>query len=131
VVTDLTGGVYLTGITHASQFPKIYGPYGFEIGGTQDAFITKLQGDVYSHDYAAYFGGNLADSGDYLQIDPNGNIWVAGNTTSTDFPGNTNPNVQVLHGDASATGGTFTLTYTNGVSSTSNAFAYNASAATI
>jgi len=92
VVADKSGGVYLTGWTAAPSFPKIYGPYGFTLLGNQDAFITKLQGDIYSHDYAAYFGGRSQDSGDYLQIDPNGDVWVLGKTKSTDFPGNTGDN---------------------------------------
>lgn len=88
ITADQNGGVYLTGNTQAQEFPKIQGPYGFNLIGNQSAFISKLQGDVYSHDYAAYFGGNAgSQSGDYLQIDPNGDIWVAGISDASNFPG--------------------------------------------
>lgn len=134
VVTDLTGGVYITGLTRARQFPRIQGPYGFALLGSQSAFMTKLQGDVYSHDYAAYFGGQQTQSGDYLQIDPQGNIWVAGRTDSTDFPGGRKANVFFID-DLSLTTpafGTYNLIYRD-VHGPSGAwtFQFNDSAATI
>lgn len=95
VVADEDGGVYLTGSTQASMFPSIYGPYGFELMGGWDMFVTKFQGDAYSHDYSALVGGSASDIGSFVDIDPFGNVWVAGTTSSYDFPGH-NKNVQYL-----------------------------------
>jgi hypothetical protein len=89
IVADSDGGVYLTGSTTSNTFPAIYGPYGFGINGPMDAYVAKLQGDAYDHDYAAYLGGSGDDCGEKVQIDPFGNLWVAGRTASGDFPGNT------------------------------------------
>jgi hypothetical protein len=128
VASDTEGGVFLTGWTQSPRFPAIYGPYGFVLQGSRDMFVTKFQGDAYSHDYAAYVGGNLDESGDMIAKDPFGNVWVAGRTRSTNFPGNTKPNVVFLNGDPTASGGTFLLQY-NGVPTTP--LPWNATAAQI
>jgi hypothetical protein len=110
VTADEDGGVYLTGSTRASLFPALYGPYGFNVQGV-DAFVSRLQGDVYAHDYAAFIGGNLADVGQQITLDAFGNIWIAGASQSTNFPGQTRTNVNFLRGAPSAGGGTFFLRY--------------------
>ncbi len=113
VSSDIDGGVYLTGKTRASQFPAIFGPYGFNLQGGYDAYLTKLQGDAYSHDYAALFGGNRDDEGTRIGVDPFGNVWIAGLTGSLNFPTNTRNNIQLIEltsADA-PTGGTFRITY--------------------
>lgn len=99
VASDLTGGVYMTGVTRAIDFPAIYGPYSLNLRGASDAFVSKLAGDIYRHDYAIYLGGTKNDSGDFLQLDQFGNLWVAGLTSSNDFPGISMKNVQYLRYD--------------------------------
>ncbi len=119
VATDNAGGVYMTGYTMAKDFPSIFGPYGFQLHGGRDAFVSKLQGDAYSHDYAAIIQGSLNDYGQFIKVDPQGDIWIAGRTQSSDFPGNEvyqRPNVQFLAmtsnpPNAPPTGGTFKVTY--------------------
>lgn len=102
VVSDGDGGVYLTGYTESIFFPAIFGPYGYELNGARDAFITKLQGDAYLHDYAAYFGGSGLDEGKYIQLDPFGNVWIAGRTDSFDFPTTSRLNVKYIRRTTSA-----------------------------
>lgn len=127
-VSDGKGGTYVTGYTQAAQFPSIYGPYGFTVKGT-DAFVSKLQGDAYAHDYAAYLGGSGEDLGQGIQIDPFGDVWVAGRTYSPDFPGNTKDNTQFLRLTAgTATTGTFRLRYAG---RTSSALSYSATTAQV
>jgi len=125
--SDTDGGVYMTGRTRAPKFPAIVGPYGFNLAGEWDAFVTKLQGDAYLHDYAAYVGGALNDSGDRIQLDPFGNLWIAGKTESSNFPGNPRENVQFIAMTTSfpniPNSGTFTVSY-GGV--TSARIPYNA-----
>ncbi len=119
VTTDNAGGVYMCGYTMAPDFPAIYGPYGFTIKGGRDAFVSKLQGDAFNHDYAALIGGSLDDYAQFIKIDPFGDIWVAGRTQSSDFPGNEiyqRANVQFITAtsffpDFPPTGGGFSLQY--------------------
>jgi hypothetical protein len=89
VVADPQGGVYLTGMTRSAAFPAVAGPYGFNRPGPMSAFVSKLQGDAYSHDYAAYVGGSGSDFGQFIRLDPFGDVWIAGRTNSANFPGNT------------------------------------------
>jgi len=96
IISDLVGGIYMTGRTRAADFPRIFGPYSFNLSGGWDAFVSKLEGDAYRHDYAAFVGGSKDDSGDFLQIDQFGDLWVAGYTASQDFPGQNGDNVQYI-----------------------------------
>lgn len=105
-VTDTSQGTYITGSTQEDAFPANYGPYSLNINGPQDAFIAKLQGDVYNRDYAAIFGGSGSDQGDYIQVDRQGNVWIAGLSDSLDFPGAQNDCYVVVKADTTATGGT-------------------------
>jgi hypothetical protein len=128
VTSDAKGGVYLTGWTMSANFPAIFGPYGFTPLGQRDGFISKLQGDAYRHDYAAYFGGSGNDEGMHIDVDPFGDVWIAGITSSGNFPGG---NLQYLKqtSNASPTAGSFTITYP-GIGSTAP-LAYNASPADV
>jgi len=96
VVTDQDGGVYLVGSTQAFKFPALQGPYSFNINGVQDAFVAKLRGDAYSNVYATFLGGSQSERAEFAQLDPYGNLWVAGRTQSIDFPGCTKTNVEFL-----------------------------------
>lgn len=112
VVADLVGGVYMTGSTRSLDFPIIFGPYeDFTLNkgnnpydnihklNNRDGFVSKLAGDAYVHDYAAFLGGSREDSGEYLQLDQFGDLWVAGYTASTDFADQHLPNVIYLSYD--------------------------------
>lgn len=99
VAADADGNVYLTGYTRSSIYPVLYGPFGFNIiPGGKDAFVSRLTGDVYVHDYSALIpGSGSVDQGNFVRIDPLGHIWVVGQTNSPTFAGNSNPgNIWVL-----------------------------------
>ena len=88
VAADVTGNVYLTGYTRSSIYPVLYGPFGFNIQGGRDAFVSRLTGDVYVHDYSALIPGTGNEQGNFIKLDPLGNIWVVGSTNSTTIAGN-------------------------------------------
>ena len=54
--------------------------------------------------FSSYFGGNGDDSGYGIKLDPAGNIYICGKTSSTNFPGNPVPGTPagVLNGSATA-----------------------------
>ena len=118
VVSDSVGNVFMTGWTQATLFPITTGPYFTSLKGTQNAFVARLQGDAYNIDYSAFFGGSHVDYGQYIAADQFNNIWIAGVTTSEDFPGNTKlhtsanqQNVFVMRWQASPTMVLDPLTY--------------------
>ncbi|MBZ4307786.1 hypothetical protein LAN33_26295, partial [Mycobacterium tuberculosis] len=73
MTSDAAGGTYLTGWTLASQFPILQGPYGVNLQGLpgmRQAFLSKLQGDAYNHDYCAFIPGTMDNYGAFVQVDP-------------------------------------------------------------
>jgi len=83
-----TGEVYVAGETWSKDFPKTAGGaqavYG---GGDEDAFVARLNKDLTQILQATYLGGSSNDNANALAIHPQtGEIYVAGWTTSNDFP---------------------------------------------
>ena len=66
--------------------------------GTRDVYVTKLDanGNVV---YSTYFGGSGDDVAVGMAVDPSGGVYVAGTTTSLDFP--------ITKGSYASTGGSF------------------------
>ncbi len=64
-------------------------PYsGATNAGATDAFVTKLQGDFTVLNYSTYVGGNGTDIGYGISLDGANppNVFIAGSTTSLNFP---------------------------------------------
>lgn len=88
ISADNEGNVFLTGWTSSITFPVTDGPYGFALEGGEDAFLIRLQGDAYDTTYVAYLGGTSVDNGMRVSYNQTtGDLWIAGETSSTDFPG--------------------------------------------
>jgi beta-propeller repeat-containing protein len=79
------GKVYLTGSTLSSNFPVTAGAIQGTNGGGQDAFVTKLNETGSALDFSTYLGGTDADAGHGIDVN-SGNVYVAGNTSSLNFP---------------------------------------------
>jgi uncharacterized repeat protein (TIGR01451 family) len=60
------------------------GTVSFEVGRYDRALALVIDPVI---EYASYFGGNGIDAALGVDVDPEGNIWVAGITTSTDLEG--------------------------------------------
>ena len=56
------------------------------MGGAFDAFLTKLNASGSGLVYSTYLGGTGDDLAIGVALDASGNAYVAGRTTSTDFP---------------------------------------------
>ena len=83
---DVTSGgdIIVSGETFSPDFPLL-NPIQSSLKGDADICIVKLtsNGVVAS---STYYGGSKVDGGLSEVIDPNGNLFVVGNTESTDFP---------------------------------------------
>lgn len=87
VTTDASGNVYVAGATRAFDFPlaKAYqSEKGW--GRNYDGFITKLDPLGTGVLYSTYLGGVDEDGINAIKVDQAGNIYVAGATSSPDFP---------------------------------------------
>lgn len=88
IAIDSTDNVYVTGTTSASNFPGIgAGSADSSFAGGSEGFVVKLNSGLSRILGATYLGGSGSDSGNAINIDGAGNIYVAGNTSSSDFPG--------------------------------------------
>ncbi len=85
VATDINGNVFITGNTESANFPTTSGAYQGTLGGSGDGYVTKFTG-TGSLSWSTFFGGNNKDMGKALATDNNGNVFVTGNTNSSNFP---------------------------------------------
>src|SRR5262249_1126358 len=85
IAVDSTGAAYITGSTTSSNFPT-FSPYQASLGGGQDAFISKINAAGNALFYSTYLGGSLDDRGSSIAVDSSGATYIAGNTSSANFP---------------------------------------------
>src|SRR5262249_60015105 len=106
-IAPTTGDVFVVGGTESLNFPGTNGGARSALGGDADGFVARLNASLTSLNQATYLGGSGGgnESALALAISPaTGNVYVAGATTSTDFPG-TSGGAQSASGNASAGGG--------------------------
>jgi len=86
VAADSAGSAYLTGCTHANDFTDATPRTSSQPARTDvDAFVVKLNSDGTTA-YSTYLGGANTDVGTGVAVDPSGNVYVTGHTSSLDFP---------------------------------------------
>jgi len=87
-VHPTTGEIYVAGSSGSSDFPGTVGGAQALIRGGSDAFIARLNSGLTALTQATYLGGSGGDGAFALAVHPTtGDIYVAGVTSSTDFPG--------------------------------------------
>ena len=83
-----TGEVYVAGSTTSTNFPGTGGGAQSTKSGGRDAFVARLNSTLTALLQVTYLGGSGDDGANALAIDPTtGNVYVAGSTTSANFPG--------------------------------------------
>lgn len=90
LAVDSSGNVYVTGNTHSPDFP-VLGAFQSACavsatGSCSDAFLTKIASTGNAIVYSTYLGGTGDDSATSLAVDANGDVYLAGTTSSPDFP---------------------------------------------
>ncbi len=87
IVADAAGNAYVTGLTTSTDFPVKNALQPSNGGpGIQDTFISKFSPDGASLGFSTYLGGRGHDWVSGIALDASGNIYVAGETNSDDFP---------------------------------------------
>jgi hypothetical protein len=83
VCTDAIGCVYITGTTESSNAISTPGSHQPNPGGAQtDGFLAKFDGSGLRL-WATYYGGSLQEDGRAVATDQSGNVYLAGQTSST------------------------------------------------
>ena len=86
IAVDSSGNAYVTGHTSSTDFPTKNPLQTTNGGGDVDAFVTKIDSAGTALVYSTYLGGSGDDQGFGIAVDSSGNAYVAGTTSSTDFP---------------------------------------------
>jgi uncharacterized protein (TIGR03437 family) len=85
IAVDAAGNVSVAGQTASPDFPVTTGALQTRLKGAQNLFAARLDpaGRVV---FATYLGGSGTDTAAALQTDAAGNLYIAGRTSSFDFP---------------------------------------------
>ena len=126
IAVDGSGDAYIAGYTASSDFPTCPTKQPSQtdacasnsgttlqttLTGGQNAFVAKLNPTGSALLYSTYLGGSQIDQANAIAVDGSGNAYVAGFTSSTDFP--TCPTKQPSQTDACASSSGTTLQTTN------------------
>jgi uncharacterized protein (TIGR03437 family) len=98
IAVDGEGNAYVTGATSSQDFPVVNAiqtkigspPAGCGFIGCEhyytDAFLFKINAAGTALVYSTYLGGNGDDAAYAVALDGSGNVFVAGTTTSSNYP---------------------------------------------
>jgi hypothetical protein len=90
IAVDGSGHAYVTGYTESGGFPvtpgAAQGPADIADFGEPTGFVTKLNSTGSGLLYSTYLGGSGWDTPGGIAIDKAGDAYVAGDTSSQDFP---------------------------------------------
>ena len=90
IAVDGAGNAAVTGDTTSADFPTTPGVVQATYGGGGepfgDAFVARLNGSGTALMYATFLGGSGNDSGTAVTVDADASVYVAGETSSSDFP---------------------------------------------
>ena len=91
ILLDNNNNPTIIGYTYSSDFPTTPGCFddAFD-GGDYDIFALKMNSNGTDLLYSTFIGGKFWEDVGGIQIDANNNIYIAGSTSSSDFP--TTPN---------------------------------------
>ena len=100
IALDGAGDAFVAGGTWSADFPVTSGAFQTTLQGPSNAFITELNPAGSKQIYSTYLGGSgqklfiptipqdivSGDAATAVAVDSNGFVYVAGNTTSSNFP---------------------------------------------
>ena len=128
VAVDGSGNIYIAGSTTSANLPTVTGVYQTTLEGTQNVYIAKITPPLGSSapilQYVTYLGGDGTDTPVGIGVDAAFNPFVAGTTTSTNFPTTLTAYQQTPEAGSAGTQHVFVteLSSTNGVA---NALQYS------
>lgn len=85
IAVDSSGNAYLAGETRSTNFP-LANAFDATFAGLFEGFLTKLNPAGSALVYSTYIGGDSFDSATSVAVDSSNNPYVAGRTTSSNFP---------------------------------------------
>lgn len=87
LAVDSNNNSYLVGYTLSTDFPATAGAFQTTYGGGTDGFVAKINPNGTALAYATYLGGGLQSDRVWgVDVDADGNAYVAGQTENANFP---------------------------------------------
>ncbi len=86
LIVDSNGNIYVTGITKSPDFPGVKIKSGSTADKGYNSFLAKFSHNLKDLSVSSVFGGDRDDKAHCLLSDNEGNIFVAGDTSSKNFP---------------------------------------------
>ena len=102
IAIDSNGNTYITGTTASANYPATAGALQKTRGGSNDAFVTKLNASGSALVYSTYLGGAGNEEGFGIALDFIGNTYVTGVTGSSNFKVTNNAMQSSLSGPTDA-----------------------------
>jgi hypothetical protein len=101
IAVDSAGEAFITGDTNSTDFPTV-NPAQASLKGATDVFVSKLNASGSALLFSTYFGGTLADTGTGIALDSFNDVYVTGQTFSSDYPVPGSPFQSSLSGTSDA-----------------------------
>lgn len=86
IALDANGNVYITGTSGSMEYPGTIGVYDQNYNGGRDVFISKLSPDLSTLLASTLIGGTNDDHGHSIIFDNAGDLYIAGRSSSSDYP---------------------------------------------
>jgi len=88
VILDSSGNIYVAAQTQSNDFPIRGATFQPALAGAQDGVVMKINPSCTAVTWSSFLGGSLDDGAFVIALDPfNNDLYVAGGTASTNFPG--------------------------------------------
>ncbi|MHA2096461.1 MAG: SBBP repeat-containing protein [Candidatus Hodarchaeales archaeon] len=78
--------IWMTGQTSSLDFPVSLDANDSSLTGSNDIFLTRFAANGTNVIYSTYIGGSSSDSPGAITVDQNGDLWMTGQTQSSNFP---------------------------------------------
>lgn len=83
---DAAGNAYITGDTRSPDFPTTPDALQRQLSGQHSVFVAKFDPSGSALNYSTLFPGKNDSKAMRVMLDPGGNVYLAGLTSSSDFP---------------------------------------------
>jgi len=87
---DETGSLFMTGYTQSNDFPVLH-PYQSTRTALPCAILSKINENGSTLDFSTYFGGDSAEFFNAIALSGNGDVYIAGDTFSSNLPAINSP----------------------------------------
>ncbi|MBX2898685.1 MAG: gliding motility-associated C-terminal domain-containing protein [Cyclobacteriaceae bacterium] len=86
ILVDTNGDIYISTVTQSTDFIGMNSFSNTYQGGLTDAVVMHLNAALTQVYWSAFLGGSATDASHTIKLNSEGDVWVAGGTTSSNFP---------------------------------------------